>query len=287
MSYPDYTSAQTLQLTPVTDVLLDLRQKINIRITNLNVLATSSNGTPISPIELLPSPLLLTENQAIYNLLAKMNVITPYFMRPVISDFTDLDFYTNHLVWADVISYAGYSAAPVYYGRPPTADIFIQIDKMLDQLKYIDYYYIGTATRAVQLAKADPDRATFITKSFASGTVTYGYIHQPADSYDHYGYNTGVCSYYLANIPANIAVYHVQRDSRWVWETESYDYSFWQNFWGIGETQFSFLGNTVKGGNITVPVVYPDLSLLPDPADGARDSVLQTIMMADMSIDYS
>lgn len=277
MSYPDYTSPETLRLTPVIDAINDLTADINLRISNLNSYATAANGAPITPITLLAGQTAGSLYSGISNLWSKTGVIVPYFMPPSPAAKADLE---NRLTFSSALEYAGYSSQLPYYGRPPYAEIFIQLKRVIRQLQYINWNWNIHNTNNTHLHKTGNVRESFIAAAYAGAAGNaYSFISQGNIG----NYESRLASGTASNIPVDLKVYLVQYDSRWRWETESYDYSCWADFWGLGETSYSHFGDFSKGDAVNIPIIYPELTLLSDPPDGARVSALNVVAIADMS----
>jgi hypothetical protein len=287
MSYPDYTNEESLRVTPVVDVISDLTAAVNLRVRNMNIYGYTycynpvyAYGYPNRQIPELPDLTTYPTITALQMMQALINNICSYCCvvtdlgSPQVGNMFKLDY-------SLITRLAGYPNGYIDYAfQPCRAEIFIQLKRVIEQLKYFDAgWYMHFDTSTSHLYKVfysyDLNRpyTTFDGKDATVVSLERGDVHlSPGSS--------------TSNIPFNIALYYVQHDTIRNIHYGNYVDDYWTDMWDLGPTGFMYAGYYTKGSSITVPIRYPNLQKAYDKL-GSRYSELHTAALCDISVDYT
>lgn len=299
MSYPDYTNEESLRITPVVDVISDLTAAVNLRVRNMNAYAPGylsptwfyggyAPEYPGRQIPELPDLNIYPLVQAILLIRGKINEIGLYCRPATMLDYRWLGNYfrmDNEIITRA----AGYPAGYIDYAfQPCRAEIFIQLKRVIEQLKYFDaYWYVHFDTSTEYLFKAcyhTDDLPAFHTAAYAAVAGKNGSV--VSKSRNPSVADAAVHASGTTNIPFNIALYYAQRDMLGNNYNQNYVEDYWTDMWNLGESGFMQVGYYEKGGNIDLPIRYPNLPKVTDKT-GRRFSELYTAALCDISVDYT
>jgi hypothetical protein len=300
MSYPDYTNEESLRVTPVVDVISDLTSAVNLRVRNLAWCYTNIWGLPNyagAQIAELPDLTIYQIIQAIQLIRGKINEVCIYCRPANITNWQQLNRYQAAAIETFLAS-AGYSAGYIDYTfQQCRAEIFIQLKRVIEQLKYLDLQWYTRYANAMNAQYNEYDNrytppwlpAITVTRKVTSNVCRASNPFRDDNNVwrTGYGWWLGPANS-LTAAPIKCGLYYSQIDFRLTMTQNGYTSTpeYWADFWGFGQSGVLYIGEVDAGSGVSVPAISPNIAYWGDKPNNDRVSELNIAMLGDISITF-